>query len=336
VPRAQTPFRDQLGSNFVVADGPTTGLVYTTDGYIITSSFNFVREPALITVALSDGRRLVAELVARDQVRKLAMLKVEATDLVVPQWVSRQDLRVGQWAIALGLGFGGEEASITVGIVSALSRMHDSAIQTDAKLNPSNYGGPLCDLHGRVMGIGVPMAQRPGELAGLELYDAGVGFAVPKDRVDAIAPVLMTGESFYRGWLGIVVDPRSTEAVIIRNVAEPSPLYEAGVVPGDKIIRANGEEVRHFGHLVQAIYMIPAGQPVRLEMERDDGTFELDVLLAKSSDLGPLPSLAEPFDPSAPVQEPDSSELEPAPDPDPEMPNPQEPDSDTPPPSDPG
>jgi serine protease Do len=242
----------------------------------------------------------------------------------VPQWLDRQDLRVGQWAVALGLGFGGDEASLTVGIVSALSRMHDNAIQTDAKLNPANYGGPVCDIQGRVMGIGVPMAQRPGELAGVELYDAGAGFAVPKDRIDEIVSVLMTGESFFRGWLGIVVDPRSSEAVIIKNVAEPSPMYEAGVVPGDKIIRANDEEVRHFGHLVQAIYMIPAGQPVRLEMERDGGIFELDVTLARATDLGPLPSLAEPFDPSTPIQEePDSSELEPQPDaPEPDEPGP--------------
>ena len=81
-PRSQTPFRDTLGSKFVIARGPVTGLVYSSDGYIITSSFNFVRDPALISVTLADGRHLVADLVARDQVRKLALLKVEAEDLV--------------------------------------------------------------------------------------------------------------------------------------------------------------------------------------------------------------------------------------------------------------
>jgi len=302
-PQAQNPFRDTLGSGFVLADGPTTGLVYSSDGYIIASSFNFVRDPALITVTFADGRREVAQLIARDQVRKIALLKVDVPNLPVPEWVERRDLRVGQWAIAMGLGFGGDEASITIGIVSALGRMHDNAIQTDAKLNPANYGGPLVDIHGRVMGICVPMAQRPGELAGIELYDAGVGFAVPKDRIDRIVPVLMTGESTYRGWLGLSVDPRSRDAVIVQNVAEPSPMYEAGVLPGDKILKANGEEVKHFGHLVQALYMIPAGEPVRLEMERGGGSFEVDIVLARAADLGPMPSVEEPFDPSAPLPE---------------------------------
>jgi serine protease Do len=302
-PRTQNPFRDSPGSHFVIADGPTTGIVYSRDGYILTSGFNFVREPAFISVTLSDGRRLVADLVARDQVRKIALLKVDATDLPVPGWAELDDVRIGQWAVALGLGFGGDEASITVGIVSALGRMRGNAIQTDAKLNPANYGGPLCDLSGRIIGICVPMAQRPGELAGVELYDAGVGFAIPKERVDNIAEALRTGRSFYRGWLGIVVDPTVPDAVVIRNIADPSPLLDAGVLPGDRIIRAEGRDIVHYGNLVQATYMVPAGERVHLEIGRDESSFEVVVELARGSDLGPLPELSEPFDPSSPLPE---------------------------------
>ena len=97
---------------------------------------------------------------------------------------------------------GGTEPALSVGIISAKNRMHSNAVQTDAKLSPLNFGGPLCDIHGRVVGITVPMAQRPGELAGVEMYDSGVGFAVPKHRLDAIVSELRTGRSFYRGWLG--------------------------------------------------------------------------------------------------------------------------------------
>lgn len=194
--RSQLPFRDTAGSEFVVAEGPTTGLVFRPDGYILASSFNFVREPALITVTLADGRRLAADLVARDQVRKLALLKIDAGGLTPPEWVPRDQIEVGQWAVALGLGFGGDSPAVTVGIVSALNRMHGNAIQTDAKLSPANYGGPLCDLQGRVLGICVPMAQRPGELAGVEFYDAGIGFALPKERVESIAAELLKGRSF--------------------------------------------------------------------------------------------------------------------------------------------
>lgn len=300
-PRLQNPFRDDPGSGFVVADGPTTGLIYTADGYIVTSSFNFTREPSLITVTLSDGRRVAADLIARDQVRKIALLKIDASGLAPPLWGTIDEVRVGQSAVALGLGFGGDEPSITVGIISGMNRMRGNAIQTDAKLNPANYGGPLCDLEGRVIGICVPMAQRAGELAGVELYDSGVGFAVPKHRLDAIVETLRTRGSVYRGWLGFVMDPRSPDAVVILNIAEPSPAHSAGLRPGDKIVRANGRRILHYGHLVQAIYMIPAGEPVTLDIERDGVEFSTEAILARSVELGPLPELSEPFDPSAPA-----------------------------------
>ena len=304
-PRQQTPFTDTLGSGFVIADGPTTGLVYSADGYIIASSFNFVRDPALISVTMNDGRRVAADLIARDHVRKLALLKVDADGLIEPRWSDPDEVRVGQWAVALGLGFGGRAPSVTVGIVSALHRMRGNAIQTDAKLSPANYGGPLCDITGRVIGICVPMAQRPGELAGIELYDSGVGFALPKHRVDAIVERLKTGQSLYRGWLGIQVDPRSVDSLVVRNVAIPSPMRGAGVMRGDRIVAAEGRPIRHFGNLVKTLYMIPAGERVHLCMEREEESFEVEVTLARNVDLGPLPEVEEPFDPSVPLPLPE-------------------------------
>ncbi len=300
-PRSQNPFRETVGSSFTIADGATTGIVYSPDGFIITSSFNFIREPVVISVTLGDDRRLVAKLVARDQVRKIALLKVDADSLAVPEWVDRTSVRIGQSAVALGLGFGGEHPSLSVGIISARNRMHGNAFQTDARLSPANYGGPVCDLHGRVIGIAVPMAQRPGELAGIDMYDSGVGFAVPKDRVDEIVSVLQTGRSFYRGWLGIQINPRARDAVVIGNIADPSPMRAAGVLPGDKVIGAEDREIRHFGHLVQAIYMIPAGEPVYLLLERNERQFGKVVTLARNTELGDLPDLEEPFDPSTPT-----------------------------------
>lgn len=302
-PDRPSVFQEGLGSRFVVADGPTTGIVYSDDGYIVTSSFNFVRDPVLISVVLGDGRRLAADVVARDRVRKIALLKVDAKGLPVPRWSDPADVRVGQWAVALGLGFGGDEPSITTGIVSALSRMQLNAIQTDAKLGPANYGGPVCDLHGRIIGMAVPMGQRPGELAGLELYDSGVGFAVLKHRIDEIVAVLKTGKSIHRGWLGISIDRNKSEAVVLANVADPSPMQAAGVKPGDTILSANDKPVKNFTHLVQALYMIPAGEKVHLTMKRDDREFGIAVTLARVTELGPLPVLTEPFDPSEPATE---------------------------------
>ncbi len=304
-PRKQNPFSESAGSGFVVADGPTTGLVYSEDGYVISSSFNFAREPALISVTFADGRRVAADLVARDQVRKIALLKVDAVDLTPARWVALDEVRVGQTAIALGMGFGGDVPSITAGIVSAKNRMRGNAVQTDAKLSPVNYGGPLCDLEGRVIGLSVPMAQRPGELAGAEMYDSGVGFVVPKPRVDAIVAELRKGHSFYRGWLGISFDPRVPDAVVVGRVADPSPAQRAGITAGDRITMADGRRVKHFGHLMQALYMIPAGETVALGIAHDGQEFSVSIPLARNTDLGKLPEANEPFDPSTPVPEED-------------------------------
>ena len=166
--------------------------------------------------------------------------------------------------------------------------MRGNAIQTDAKLSPANYGGPLCDLHGRIIGICVPMAQRPGELAGMEMYDSGIGFVVGKQRVDEIVDELRMGRSFYRGWLGISADPHSFDGVVIARVANPSPMHQAGVKPGDKLIAAQGKPLKHFGHLIRALYMLPAGERVSLTLEYEGEPYDIDVTLARSMDLGPL------------------------------------------------
>lgn len=282
------PFRDTLGSSFIVADGPTTGIIFSRDGYILTSSFNFVRNPTHITVRLSDDRRYVAELIASDKVRKLALLRIDAEDLEPADWVPADDIKTGQWAIALGRGFGGSEPSVTVGVVSAQNRMMGNAIQTDAKLSPANYGGPLIDIHGRILGLCVPMAQRPGELAGVEFYDAGIGFALPKNRVEAISDELKLGESIYRGWLGIRFSRRPDDGLLIVGVANPSPMFSLGIRPGDKIISANGKELNSAQHLVQSLYMVPAGEHVQVVVRRHGLAFGYEPVLARAIDLGPL------------------------------------------------
>lgn len=301
----QTPLRDNPGSSFHVADGPTTGMVYSADGYIVTSSFNFVREPEVISIVFDDGRRLPATLVARDQVRKVALLKVEAGDLPTPTWATGTAPRVGQWAIALGRGMGGSGLSVSVGIVSALARMQGTCVQTDARLSPANYGGPLLDIQGRVVGMNVPMAQRPGELAGIEMYDSGVGFALTGDQLTSIVQQLKSGVSVYRGWLGIQVDPHRPDAVVIDQLADPSPMRTAGARRGDRIIAIEGQPVLHYGQFFQRVALLPAGRTVHITLARDGQPLAVDVTLAQVSELGPMPEESpEPFDPSDPHGQP--------------------------------
>ena len=171
---------EQLDGQLLGA-GPTTGLIVGSDGYILSSAFAFVGQPTSILVQLPTGQRVAATIVARDESRMLVLLKAaSAVPLPVPTWVPREELAVGQWTIAVGRSVPAAAPHVSVGILSAINRVWGKAVQTDAKVSPSNYGGPLIDIQGRVIGILVPLSpQQEGEFAGTEWYDSGIGFAVP-------------------------------------------------------------------------------------------------------------------------------------------------------------
>jgi serine protease Do len=282
----------ERGPGFIIADGPTTGLIWSADGLILTSAFNFVRDPSVITVILPDGRRFVGELLARDEVRRLAMVKIGATGLPVPEWVREADaLRVGQWALALGRGFGGEDPSVSAGIISGLNRKGGVAVQTDAKLSPANFGGPLIDIQGRVLGICVPMGLGNDALAGVEWYDSGIGFAIPFWQAGKSAESLAVGHNLRRGLLGVQVDPRFKGGVRIRNLAEPSPASRAGLVAGDVILSFDGKPVREFADLQRLMSARVAGEKVAVRVRREQREMDLTVVLGVPEDMGPMPAL---------------------------------------------
>ncbi len=284
---------------FIVADGPTTGLVYSTDGLILASTFNFVREPVSITVILADGRRFVAELLARDEVRRLAMLKIAAADLPVPGWVeSSADIRVGQWALALGRGFGGPDGSLGVGIVSGLNRMSGLAIQTDARLSPANFGGPLIDIRGRVLGLCVPLGLDDAPIAGVEWYDSGIGFAIPYAQVSRSATDLAVGHTLRRGMFGVELDAQPGRPPRIIGLRDPSPAKRADLRPGDEIIAAADQPVASFADLRRILRGHTAGQWVPLRLRREGAEMTREVILAVPEDIGPPAATAPAEDPS--------------------------------------
>jgi serine protease Do len=185
----------------LLGTGPTTGLAVDPGGYIISSAFNFIGKPASILVRLPDGARKPARLVATDHARMLVLLKIEAErPLLVCEIAPRRQMRVGQWTIAVGRTFQGDRPNMAVGILSALDRVWGRAIQTDAAVSPNNYGGPLVDVRGRVMGVLVPLSpQAAGEVAGMEWYDSGIGFAIPLEHIQQVLPRLKKGEDLYPG-----------------------------------------------------------------------------------------------------------------------------------------
>jgi serine protease Do len=273
-------------------EGPTTGLVISPDGHIITSTFNFARKPPIITVVLADGQRRIAQLLGRDETRKICLLKVEGvSNLPVPAIAPRSELKVGQWAVAVGVGFAAPQPAISAGIISATSRISGKAVQTDANTSPANYGGPLVDVEGRVIGICVPLT--PGvqkETAGAEWYDSGIGFAVPLDGLDGILERLQNGQTLQHAFLGVQVeaygDPPT--GAQIKKVVENSPAAKAGLAEGDKIVSLGGTTIVDSAHLATVIHRYLAGDKAEIEVLRGDER------LTKSAEFTSPPPAAKP------------------------------------------
>ncbi len=317
--RRDTP-RGPMEESFRLAEGPTTGVIVSEDGYILSSSFNFARDPSVITVTLHDDRRLVARLIARDHIRRLALVKVDARDLPVPIWAPRDELRVGQYAIASGKGMSHSalgpslrQTFASVGIISAVDRRNGNAVQTDAKVSPTSYGGPLIDLDGRLIGILVPMAGGGGALAGAEWYDGGIGFAVYKDRIDAVFERLAAGQNIEPGKIGVVLEPDDVDdaldfldkllpqsrGVKIARIAIPSPAQRAELRVGDKIVALDGKPTGDLAELQRRLSDRAAGETVVLTIKRRFQRIDVPVELARIEDIGSMEAPPAPANPNA-------------------------------------
>jgi serine protease Do len=261
--------------------GPTTGVVVAADGYIITSSFNFANRPAAIFVSVpGKPERFVAKVVATDQTRMLTLLKIDAAGLPMPTPAPKKEMRVGQWSLTLGRTFSSQDQlpSVSVGVISALGRIWGKAIQTDAKVSPVNYGGALVDIQGRVMGVLVPMSPRgQDETAGVEWYDAGIGFAVPLEDINAVLPRLREGQNLKRGMLGVRFKSADVFATApeVDIVSPDSSAARAGIQPGDRIIAVNGTAVERQNQFLHVLGEKYEGDVVSLKVRR--GKDEIDL-----------------------------------------------------------
>lgn len=251
----------------------TSGLVVDADGYIVSSAFNFISKPSSVLVTVPDGRRFAAKIVATDRLTMVTLLKIEATGLKPPVVSPQSTHRVGQWSIALGRTYETALPSISVGIVSALNRVWGKAIQTDAKVSPVNYGGPLVDIDGKVMGLLVPLSpQASSEAAGVEWYDSGIGFAIPLEDILSVLDRLKKGTDLRPGLAGLALkgkDLYSTNPVIDR-VRYDSPASKAGFEPGDRVSRVNGAEIVRTAQIMQVLKSQHEGDKVEITVFRED------------------------------------------------------------------
>jgi S1-C subfamily serine protease len=263
------------GPAFRKALGPTTGLIVSPDGYVVSSAFNFVNNPTTIVVGVA-GRKepFLAKRVATDRSRLLTLLKIEAKGLPVPEAAPKQDIRVGQWAIALGRTLDVNKdnpPSVSVGVISAVGRIWGKAVQTDAKVSPANYGGPLVDVRGRVQGILVPASpQSEGETAGYEWYDSGIGFAVPLADVLAVLPKLKQGKDLHKGLLGVRLKTPNIYSTkpVVGEVTPNSAAAKAGLKPGDVLTEIDGHPVERMAQILHVLGPKYEGEAIALKYLR--------------------------------------------------------------------
>ncbi|MFQ5503567.1 MAG: S1C family serine protease, partial [Planctomycetota bacterium] len=253
---------------FAQAQGAGTGIVLSPDGWILTTRFQLNYRPSSILVTLPDGRKFNATMHGEDETRGIILLKIDAEGLPVPEHVPAGEVKVGQWVFAIGRAFGARSPTVHSGIVSALRRIGGRALQCDACTSPANYGGPLIDIEGRVLGIVTPLSPE-GDIAGAKWYDSGIGFATTLAGIEDVFAGMKKGRVYRRAMLGVVVDPSFLgPGARILSISKRSTAHHARLAKGDVILAVGGEKVRNPLHLKYLLGSYVAGAFTRIRVEK--------------------------------------------------------------------
>lgn len=294
--REGSPFQDQFFDRFFreffrgmpnelekKQAGLGSGVVIDEAGFILTNE-HVISGADKIIVAFPDGRKFEAKTKGSDARRDLAVIQVDAKNLPVAPLGDSNQVRTGEWVVAIGNPFGyivdSPEPTVTAGVVSALHRSLPSKksgyldlIQTDAAINPGNSGGPLCDLDGNVIGINVAIFSTSGGYQGL-------GFAIPINMAKGVIEDLKKGRKIAYGWMGVVIQDvnedlakyfglPNTDGVLISEVVEGSPAEEGGLKEGDVIIELDGQKLKGTKELVVNVSRMAIGKKIKVVVVRD-------------------------------------------------------------------
>ena len=263
-----------------------SGFILSSDGYIMTNN-HVISNSDEIKITLSDQTELNAVLVGSDPRSDLALLKVEASNLPVVSIGTSENLKVGEWVLAIGSPFGFDH-TVTAGIVSGKKRnlpneSYVPYIQTDVAINPGNSGGPLFNLNGDVVGVNAQIYTRSGGFM-------GVSFAIPAETLTNVYNQLKNDGKVKRGWLGVFIQEVDQDlaksfgldkpkGAVIAKILDNSPAQKADFKQGDVILMYNGKDVMRSKDLPLLVGTTSVNSTIKVKLLRDKRIIEKYVLI---------------------------------------------------------
>lgn len=282
-------YTTRYGGTYETEGGSGSGIIISSDGYVITNS-HVIEGASSVKVVLNSGEEYSAKLVGYDNKTDLAVLKIDATGLPAAELGKSSDLKVGELAVAIGNPLGLEfQGSVTAGVISALNRTVEvdgrqyTLVQTDAAINPGNSGGPLVNKYGQIIGINtVKISSSDTE---------GMGFAIPIDvALPVIEELIENGYVSGRPQIGISIRDISESmsryydlpvGIYVVSVSTGSGAEKAGIQPGDVIVKADGKTVTTSDELNDVRDTHKAGEQIKLTLVRDGKTMDINVTLGE-------------------------------------------------------
>ncbi|MCB1984552.1 MAG: Do family serine endopeptidase [Burkholderiales bacterium] len=275
-PVFQRFFGEQFESRSRRRSNLGSGVIVSSNGYILTNH-HVIEAADDIEVALTDGRKIKAQVIGSDPETDLAVLKVDLEDLPAITFGQSRQAQVGDVVLAVGNPFGVGQ-SVTMGIIGALGRtqvginVFEEFIQTDAAINPGNSGGALTDTSGNLIGINTAIYSRSGG-------SLGIGFAIPVHVVKEIMEQIIQSGGVVRGWLGVSMQDMTTEladsfgldkveGALVGGVLKDGPADKAGIKPGDILIAIEGKQIRNSSDLLNKVAALPPGEAVTVKIIR--------------------------------------------------------------------
>jgi Do/DeqQ family serine protease len=269
--------------------GLGSGVIVSADGYLLTNN-HVVDGADEIRVRLADGREAQAKLVGTDPDSDVAVLKIALDRLPVVTLGAIDQLQVGDAVLAIGNPFNVGQ-TVTSGIVSALGRnglglsTFENFIQTDAAINPGNSGGALIDVNGNLIGINTAIYSQSGG-------SMGIGFAIPIDLARQVMDGLVKDGQVTRGWIGVQprdLDPEFAQSfnlpvsdgVLITGVLQDGPASNAGMRPGDVVVKIADKPVRNTSQLLLAVASLKPDTVAPISVQRGQQLVDLKVTIAK-------------------------------------------------------